>query len=176
MDFDEFADAMWARLVRAAVLLGADRHAAEDLAQVTLAQCYASWSRVSRADDVHAYVHRMLINAHASSRRRRWWGEQPAADPPDQVVPGPEDAVLDHHGLRAALGRLPLGQRQVVVLRYFVDLTEAQTADVLHVSRGTVKSRASRALTALAADPALSLDPDLDPELRADHDSEGQRS
>jgi RNA polymerase sigma-70 factor (sigma-E family) len=162
MDFDEFAAGTWDRLVRAAVLLGADRHAAEDLAQVTLAQCYASWSRVSRADDVHAYVHRMLINAHASSRRRRWWGERPAADPPDRPVAGPEDAVLEHEGLRAALDRLPLGQRQVLVLRYFVDLTEAQTADVLHLSRGTVKSRASRALAALSTDPALALDTDSD--------------
>lgn len=161
MEFDEFAGAMWHRLVRAGVLLGADRHAAEDLAQVTLARCFASWSRVSRADDIESYVHKMLINAHTSSRRRRWWGERAEADLPEAELPSHEQGVTESESLCSALRRLPLGQRQVIVLRYFVDLTETQTADALRISRGTVKSRASRALGALAADPALSFDLDL---------------
>ncbi|MDO9398027.1 MAG: SigE family RNA polymerase sigma factor, partial [Herbiconiux sp.] len=146
---------------RAGMLLGADSHAAEDLAQVTLARCFASWSKVSRAEDVEAYVHRMLINAHTSSRRRLWWRERPAQELPDTAQPGHAQAVADTEDLRDALLQLPVGQRQVVVLRYFEDLTEAQTADVLGISIGTVKSRASRALTALATNPSLSFDLDL---------------
>ena len=161
MEFDEFAAVMWNRLVRAGVLLGADPHAAEDLAQITLARCFASWSRVSRADNLEAYVHRMLVNAHASSRRRSWWREDPKDPLPDTKLPGHAQSVEDANDLRTALHRLPLGQRQVIVLRYFVDLTEPQTADALNISLGTVKSRASRALTALANDPTLSFDVDL---------------
>jgi RNA polymerase sigma-70 factor (sigma-E family) len=161
MEFDEFAAAMWNRLVRAGVLLGADPHAAEDLAQITLAQCFASWTRVSRAEHLEAYVHRMLVNAHTSSRRRFWWREDPQDRLPDTKLPGHAPAVEDANDLRAALRRLPLGQRQVIVLRYFADLTERQTADALDISLGTVKSRASRALATLADDPSLSFEADL---------------
>lgn len=160
MEFDEFAAAMWPRLVRTGVLLGADPHAAEDLAQTTLARCYAAWAKVARADSPEAYVHRMLINAHTSSRRRLWWREQPEAELPDAELRGHDHAVAQSDDLRTALRRLPLGQRQVVVLRYFADLTEAQTAAALGISPGTVKSRASRALAALARDPALTFEPD----------------
>lgn len=160
VEFDEFAAAMWPRLVRTGVLLGADPHAAEDLAQTTLARCYASWTKVSRADSPEAYVHRMLINAHTSSRRRLWWRERPEADLPDAELGGHDQTVAQADDLRTALRRLPPGQRQVVVLRYFADLTESQTAAALGVSPGTVKSRASRALAALAQDPALTLDPE----------------
>lgn len=160
MEFDEFATAMWPRLVRTGVLLGADPHAAEDLAQVTLARCYAAWAKVARADSPEAYVHRMLVNAHTSSRRRLWWRERPSDELPEVQLGGHDQAVAQGDDLRTALRRLPVGQRQVVVLRYFVDLTEAQTAAVLGISPGTVKSRASRALAALAQDPALTLQPD----------------
>ncbi len=160
VEFDEFATRMWQRLVRAGVLLGADPHAAEDLAQITLARCFALWPRVSRADNIEAYVHRMLVNTHTSSRRRFWWREHPRADQQDSELPGHEHAVVEADDLRTALLRLPLGQRQVVVLRYFADLTELQTADALNISVGTVKSRASRALSALAKDPTLSFDPE----------------
>ena len=160
VEFDEFAATMWKRLVRAGVLLGADPHAAEDLAQITLARCFALWPRVSRADNIEAYVHRMLVNTHTSSRRRFWWREHPKADQPDSALPSHEEFVVEADDLRTALVRLPLGQRQVVVLRYFADLTELQTADALNISVGTVKSRASRALSALAKDPSLSFDPD----------------
>ncbi len=161
MEFDEFAAVMWSRLVRAGVLLGADPHTAEDLAQVTLARCFASWSRVSRADNVEAYVHRMLVNAHTSSRRRSWWREHPNDPLPDAGLASHAPSVEDADDLRTALRRLPEGQRHVIVLRYFLDLTEPQTADALSISVGTVKSRASRALAALAHDPALSFEVDL---------------
>ncbi len=153
--FEEYVAARWSRLVRSAVLMGADRHAAEDLVQTALAKCFASWSRVSRAQDPDAYVHRVLINTLTDSRRRRWWGETPTEVLPEaSQVDGTED-VLRGDALRAALLRLPLEQRQVLVLRYYADLTEAQIAAALGVAAGTVKSRAARGLAVLEADPSL---------------------
>jgi len=153
--FEEFVASRWSRLVRSAVLMGADVQAAEDLTQTVLARCHRSWRTVRAADDPDAYVHRMLINALRDSRRRRWWGEQPSDQLPDRAIGGSVDAVEDRDLLRAALARLPLPQRQVVVLRFWADLTERQTAEVLGVAVGTVKSRAARALAALEGDPEL---------------------
>jgi RNA polymerase sigma-70 factor (sigma-E family) len=137
------------------VLLGADPHAAEDLVQTTLAKCYFAWSRVSQARDPDAYVHRVLINAMTDSRRRRWWGEAPTDELPEVATSDGADRRADGEALRAALLRLPLAQRQVLVLRYYADLSEAQIAETLDTPVGTIKSRASRALAALEADPSL---------------------
>jgi RNA polymerase sigma-70 factor (sigma-E family) len=158
--FDEFVAARWTRLVRSAVLLGADVHAAEDVVQTALAKCHRRWARVTRADDVDAYVHRVLINTLLDSRRRRWWGETPTEVLPEAgpSVPSVDDVaggVAESDAMRGALLRLPLGQREVVVLRFYADLTEQQTAAALGVALGTVKSRTSRALAALAADASL---------------------
>ncbi len=161
-DFEAFMAARWPGLVRAAVLMGADLHAAEDLAQAALVDCHRRWSRVQLAQDSTAYVHRILINRMRASRRRRWSYEVPT-DPTTQqgLQAAPcaggdvAESVSVSHGVREALVGLPLIQRQVVVLRHFCDLSEQQTADVLDVAPGTVKSRLSRAMTALAADPRL---------------------
>ncbi|GHJ59233.1 RNA polymerase sigma24 factor [Nocardioides sp. OK12] len=161
-DFEAFMAARWAGLVRAAVLMGADLHAAEDLAQAALVDCHRRWGRVQLAQDSAAYVHRILINRMRASRRRRWRSEVPT-DPATQrdlqatLSAGGDvaESVSVAHGVREALAGLPLAQRQVVVLRHFCDLSEQQTADVLDVAPGTVKSRLSRAMTALAADPRL---------------------
>ncbi len=153
--FEEYVAARWERLVRSAVLLGADPHAAEDLVQTALSRCYFAWARVSRAQDPDAYVHRVLINALADSRRRRWWGEAPTEVLPDTGLSDGTDDWARGDALRAALLRLPLPQRQVLVLRYYADLTEAQVASALGTAVGTVKSRAARALAILEADPSL---------------------
>ncbi len=153
--FEEYAAARWPRLVRSAGLLGADPHAAEDLVQQVLTRCYHSWDRVQRAGDADAYVHRMLVNAHIDSRRRRWWGERPTAELPESPGPDEGDALGSRDAVRQALARLGVEQRQVVVLRYYADLSEQQTADALGIAVGTVKSRASRALRALEDDPHL---------------------
>lgn len=153
--FEDYVAARWPRLVRSAVLMGADPHAAEDLVQTALTRSYVAWGRVSRAQDPDAYVHRILINTLIDSRRRRWWGETPTEVLPEAGVPDGTDEVVRVDALRAALARLVEGQRQVLVLRYYADLTEAQIASVLGVSRGTVKSRASRGLALLEADPDL---------------------
>ena len=153
--FEEYVAARWSRLVRSAVLMGADRHAAEDLVQTTLAKCFVVWPRVSRAQDPDAYVHRVLINALTDSRRRRWWGETPTEVLPVGGLPVAADEVVRDDALRTALLRLTLEQRQVLVLRYYADLTEAQIASALGVAVGTVKSRAARGLATLEADPSL---------------------
>lgn len=153
--FDSYVQARWARLVRSAVLLGADVHSAEDLVQTALARCYLKWSRVTAANDPDAYVHRVLINTVNAAHRRRWRAERPTASPPDVGVSDPADSVGSMHALLAALRRLPSGQREVLVLRYYGDLTEAQIAGILGVAVGTVKSRCARALEALANDSSL---------------------
>lgn len=155
-DFAAFVAARYAALVRTAVLLGCRPAEAEDAVQDALVSCFRSWHRVAGAESPDAYVHRVLVNRLSRRAGRRWRGEVPHACPPEG------SAAADHAGavavaetVRAALGRLGRDQRAVVVLRYFADLTEAQTADALGVAVGTVKSRASRALAQLAQDPDL---------------------
>lgn len=155
-DFSAFVAARWGSLVRAAVGLGCGPEDARDLAQTALLRCYTSWSSVQRANDPDAYVFRVLLNCLRDSRRRRWWGERPTADFPDgPQVPDHSTVVEQADLVRTALAELSLEQRQVVVLRYFAHLTEQQTAETLGIPPGTAKSRLSRALAALALNPAL---------------------
>jgi RNA polymerase sigma-70 factor (sigma-E family) len=154
-DFSEYVAAHWPRLVRSAVLLGCTQAEAEDLVQTALERCLVKWRKVQRADDRDAYVHRVLINAFTSSRRRRWTGEHPTADVPEH--PGPDEitGVEDTDAVLRALDQLTTDQRTAVVLRYYAHLSEQQMAAVLGVAPGTVKSRLSRALKTLAQDPHL---------------------
>ena len=135
--------------------IGCSPPEAEDLVQVTLIRCMASWSRVTEADDRDAYVHRALINGLISARRRRWTGERPTADLPERPSPDEYALVDETDVVLRALDRLPQDQRTAVVLRYYSHLGEEQMADVLGVAPGTVKSRLSRALKRLQDDPNL---------------------
>jgi RNA polymerase sigma-70 factor (sigma-E family) len=155
-DFSAYAAARWPALVRSAVFLGCSVDEAEDLVQTTLAKCYAAWRRVERADNRDAYVYRVLLNAQRDSRRRRWWGERPTDLGPDpRVTTDPTLLVAVTDAVERALGDLSRVNREVVVLRYYAELTEQQTADVLGIATGTVKSRLSRALSRLALNPHL---------------------
>ncbi len=154
-EFAAYARDNWGTLVRAAVFLGCSVSEAEDLAQTTLVRCYTSWDRVANADNREAYVYRMLRNCLRDSKRRRWWGERPTEHVPDTVSPDRTAHVDTADAVHRALDGLSRINREVVVLRYFVQLTEQQTADVLEVPAGTVKSRLSRALAQLAADHHL---------------------
>jgi RNA polymerase sigma-70 factor (sigma-E family) len=158
-EYTAFVAARWAPLVRTSVLLGCSRAEAEDLVQTALVRCYTSWPRVRSAADVDAYVHRILVNCLAKSRRRRWWGERPT-DAGVIADHGRSDDVADdaavRHAVGTALARLSREHRTVVVLRFFADLSERQVADVLGVPPGTVKSRTARALDRLSADESLS--------------------
>jgi len=156
--YAEFVRERWRDLVRAAVFLGASPHEAEDIAQTTLVNCYREWPRVTGADNREAYVYRMLLNCLRDQRRTRWWKGRVDADPErvgDHVVSDSSEAVATADAVHRALGSLSKANRDVVVLRYFVQLTEAQTAQALGIATGTVKSRLSRAMARLAADHHL---------------------
>ncbi|MFT4265419.1 MAG: SigE family RNA polymerase sigma factor [Nocardioides sp.] len=164
--YSAFVDANWRSMVRAAVFLGARPADAEDVAQAALIRCYAGWAKVTGADNRDAYVYRMLLNCLRDQQRTAWWRLR---------APAPAEHHLDHavsvgdaservglaDAVHRALGGLSSAQRDVVVLRYFVQLTEAQTAATLGISPGTVKSRLSRSLARLSADRhILDLAPD----------------
>lgn len=150
----EFSDYMAARqpsLLRTAYLLTGDRHAAEDLVQTALAKLYLSWDKVQRRDLVDGYVRRIMVNENNSLWRRTWKRKEVTTDevPERGAVP----ASVRDHGEKSALWdfvqTLPTKQRAVIVLRYYEDLSEAEIADVLGISVGTVKSQASRALASM---------------------------
>ena len=147
--FDEFVAARSTALLRTAYLLTHDHALAEDLVQTALAKAWQSWRRIEGAPE--PYVRRILVTTYATWWRRRWNGEQPAAELPETPVADADG----HPDLWTAMARLPRRQRAVIVLRYFDDLTEAETAQLLECSVGTVKSQTSKALAKLRIDPAL---------------------
>ena len=154
-EFTEYVTARWPKLVRSAILLGCTPSEAEDLVQSALERCLLKWNRVRVAEDRDAYVHRVLVNCFRSSRRRRWHGELPSASLPESPGGDQTADVDDTDAVMRALDRLPGDQRTAVVLRYYAHLSEQQMASVLGVAAGTVKSRLSRAVKALAQDPHL---------------------
>jgi RNA polymerase sigma-70 factor (sigma-E family) len=151
-DFREFITTNSRDLLRTGWLLTGDWALAEDLVQITLLRCWPHWSSIATPD---AYVRSALVKTFVSTRRRRWAGEQPAAALADVPAPdafGPADVRAS---VRSALAALPARERAVVVLRYYADLSEADTAAALGIAPGTVKRYASDALAKLRADPAL---------------------
>jgi len=152
--FEEFVAGRGQALQRFGYALTGDWALAEDLLQTALARAYSRWSRVQR-DDPEAYVRKIMLNTWSSWWRRRWRGELPTEQVPEVAGPDSFAAVDSREALRSALGQLPPRQRAVVVLRYHQDLSEAQVADLLGVSVGTVKSQAARALATLRAQAAL---------------------
>jgi RNA polymerase sigma-70 factor (sigma-E family) len=153
--FREFMAARWPALVRLGYGLTGDLGLAEDLAQTTLASVYASWSRVSRAGDPDAYVYRIMFNANKSRFRKKRIAEHPSAVLPETGAPDATGSVEQRTVLMTALMELAPRQRAAVLLRYFEDLSEAQTAAVLDCSVGTVKSQTSHALARLRRSPHL---------------------
>ncbi|MFL6061257.1 MAG: SigE family RNA polymerase sigma factor [Marmoricola sp.] len=150
MDFEAFVVTRRPSLVRSAVLLGCRPDDAEDLVQVTLTRCVRHWRKVARADRPEAYVYRMLVNVMNDERSRRWHGELPT-----ETLPEPDPVETDLSiglAVRAALTRLSPEHREVLVLRFYADLSERETARALGVPAGTVKSRTARALAALSLD------------------------
>jgi RNA polymerase sigma-70 factor (sigma-E family) len=153
VDFAEYAGAHRAKLVRSAVLLGCPVDDAEDLVQVALTRCFRHWTKVARAERPDAYVYRVLVNVLHDSRSRRWRGELPTDALPE--VSSIEVDPADGLAIREALSRLPEQHREVLVLRFYADLSEQSTARVLGIPAGTVKSRTARALAALSHDPTI---------------------
>jgi RNA polymerase sigma-70 factor (sigma-E family) len=158
--FVEFAQASSARLLHAAYLLTGDRHLAEDAAQTALVRTYAAWSRVRR-EDAFAYARRVLVN-HVTDRWRRRLREYATGALPDRPAQADvAEEVALRQWLIGALASLTVRERAVIVMRYFFDLPEANVADELHISIGTVKSTSSRGLAKLriSADPAIRIRP-----------------
>ncbi|MGW2544073.1 SigE family RNA polymerase sigma factor [Kitasatospora sp. NPDC001574] len=147
-EFNAFMTGAWPRLMRTAFLLAGERYLAEDLVQTALERTYAAWGKVTRADDPYAYVRRILINEHAR-RFRRKLPERLVTAVPEQSGPDGFGGVDDRAALLEALGTLPPGQRQAVVLRYWEDLSESQAAAAMGCSVGTVKSQASKGIAKL---------------------------
>ena len=152
--FEDFVAARSTALLRTAYLLTRDHALAEDLLQTALAKAWFSWDRIDGTPE--PYVRKILVNTYTSWWRRKWNGEHPTEDLPEtSSASDATDQAGSSHDLWQALGRLPKRQRAVVVLRYFEDQSEAETARLLDCSVGTVKSQASKALAKLRIDPAL---------------------
>lgn len=147
------------RLYRMAYLLTGDRDQAEELTQSALVRTYTAWHRIRR-DDGYGYARRILVNLHNDWWRGRLRWERPVAHPPDRSVGGdPATVVVQRQQVAAALQGLTRRERTVIVCRYFLDLSEQQTADELNLAVGTVKSATARALAKLRI--ARGLDPDV---------------
>jgi len=148
--FVEFAQAARGRLRRTAYLMCGDWDQASDHVQEGLIRVYVAWPRLTRAGGEHAYARKAVVSAFLDHARRRSSTEITAEINPD--LPSGRDvaeSVSARAALMAALARLPLRQRACVVLRYFEDLSVADTATALGCSEGTVKSQTSRALDSL---------------------------
>jgi RNA polymerase sigma-70 factor (sigma-E family) len=162
--FRDFVAARSAALVRSAWLLTGDEAAAQDLVQTALVKTWSRWARVEAPE---AYVRRVLLSTFLTWNRRRWRGELSVATLPERAEVRDAFADVDLRApVHAALRELPPRQRAVVVLRYFDDLTEAQAAEVLGCSVGTVKSQNAKALAKLRE--CAHLRPALDEEVSHD--------
>ena len=152
--FRTFVEANGATLLHAARLLTGDHHRGEDLVQGALTKVYLKWDRV---DTPLAYARKALVTGHIDSTRRRWWGERPTEELPD--TPGTDGLVAsdERDELRRLLGSLSPRERAVVVLRYYCDQSEQETAAALGMPVGTVKSTCARALARLRVEATASM-------------------
>ncbi|MDG9718531.1 SigE family RNA polymerase sigma factor [Streptomyces sp. DH24] len=148
-------------LLRTARSLTANPSDAEDLLQTALTKTYVAWERIEDHRALDGYVRRALVNTRTSQWRKRKVDEFACDELPEpEPLPGRDDPAEQqalHDAMWRAIMKLPARQRAMVVLRYYEDLSEAQTAEVLGVSVGTVKSAVSRALGKLRDDPELGL-------------------
>lgn len=147
-EFRGFMRGRWSAMVRLAYTLTGDRGHAEDIAQAAFAKAYASWGRVRRAGDPDAYVATIVIHENSRRFRRQRVREDLRAAVPEQVSDA-DEALDDRVVLRDALDLLGPRQRAVIVLRFWLDMSEAEAARALNCSVGTVKSQTSRALATL---------------------------
>jgi RNA polymerase sigma-70 factor (sigma-E family) len=162
-EFSDFVGARLGALVRTAFLLTGNAANAEDLVQTALTRAYVHWGRIGGQPTTEAYVRRTMVNTYTSWWRRHRGRESLVKDFVEGArrdLPDDLEAVIARSTLWPHLARLPRGQRAVVVLRYYEDLTEAQIAQTLGISPGTVKSQCSKGLASLRA--ALQQEADQD--------------
>jgi RNA polymerase sigma-70 factor (sigma-E family) len=161
IDDPEFRDYVTARgraLLRTAYLLTGNLADAEDLVQAALAKTYLAWDRIEDRRALDGYVRRAMVNTHISWWRRRRVQEFPTDELPDQAVADDAGDSDLSETLRRAIDRLPHRMRAAVVLRYYEDMSEAEVAERLGISLGTVKSTVSRAVAKLRIDAELLAD------------------
>jgi RNA polymerase sigma-70 factor (sigma-E family) len=149
IQFEAFVASRYGALVRAARLVAPDPSQAEDLVQSALIRTYTRWSSLRDPVAAQSYTHTTLVRLALRGKRRRWWGERPTANLPERAATDEYAASDDADELRRALATIPAEQRAVLMLRYYLQLSEAETAAALKCKVGTVKSRANRALAAL---------------------------
>jgi RNA polymerase sigma-70 factor (sigma-E family) len=150
-EFDSFVRGRTPALLRAAYLLTGDQHLAEDLVQSALARTHRRWAQLHQAGNAEAYTRRTMYHLQVS-----WWRRPKVAESMPGDLPEPRQGGHDHAdaastriALRRALLRLTPKQRAVLVLRFFEDHSEAETAELLDIAPGTVKSQTAKALARL---------------------------
>lgn len=147
--FHDFVAARSPSLFRTALLVVGDHHLAQDLLQESLVKTYVAWPRLRAESNAEAYARRVIVTTSTSWRRRRSFHERPAAVLPDRVVADVADLIASQADLWVQLHALPPRQRAAVVLRYCEDLSEAQTAELMGCTVGSVKRHASHGLAKL---------------------------
>jgi RNA polymerase sigma-70 factor (sigma-E family) len=154
-EFSDFVAGSQRRLLHFTELLTGDHGRAEDLVQDALVKAYIAWPRI-RAGGAEAYVRACVVNGRTDWWRRKSSRERPTERPADSIVvadavPGVDNRIV----ILSALMKLTDRERAVIALRFYLGLSEAQTAADLGIALGTVKSTAARAVAKLRANPSL---------------------
>jgi RNA polymerase sigma-70 factor (sigma-E family) len=147
--FADFVAARSGTLHRAAYLMVGDAQLAQDLVQEALTKAYVAWPRLRDPSAVESYTRKALTTTAIGWYRKKSWGERVVGALPEGAQPGHEADIDERAWLWQALQELPVRQRAAIVLRYYQDLTEAQTADAMGCAIGTVKSQVSAGLKKL---------------------------
>jgi RNA polymerase sigma-70 factor (sigma-E family) len=148
-EFRDFVAVRSGALHRTAYLLVGDWALAEDLVQTALVKTYLAWRRLDGIAAIEPYTRKVLVNTATTWWRRRWRGERPTGVLPERPVADGAEQRAERDRVWQLIQTLPARQRAVVVLRYYEDLSEAETARLLDISVGTVKSQTSRAMESL---------------------------
>jgi RNA polymerase sigma-70 factor (sigma-E family) len=148
-EFHAYVGARLDRWRRSAYLLCQDWHLADDLVSITITRLYRHWPKVKKADNRDAYSQKVLTRSWLDERGRAWWRwEKSSPEPPEQIW-APVDRITDRDSLASMLQTLGRRQRAVLILRYYLDYSVEDTAEILRISPGTVKSQSARGLETL---------------------------
>ena len=148
--YRDYVTARMEVLRRTAFLLCRDWHLADDLVSITIGKLYRHWQRIAGVEHLDAYVRRILVRTWLDEKGRPWRREEPTDSLPDASA-APVNGVVDRAGLLDLLAGLPPRRRAAVVLRFYLDLSVDETAEILGCSAGTVKSQTARGLDTLRA-------------------------
>lgn len=151
--YREYVTARMEPLRRTAYLLCRNWHTADDLVAITIGKLYRHWGKAGQVENLDAYVRRILVRTWLDEKRRPWRREEITNQLPDRTA-APEPDVLGRAHLLDLLAELPPRRRAVIVLRLYCDLSVDETAEILGVSTGTVKSQTARGLDTLRASAA----------------------